>query len=159
MLIFFTLTSHWQKSGRICWRRSSGNTCYTVTLVSESRAESSWEPVLIVVQLKPIIVVRKEFSLKVCWSHWGPICISSWVLIAGRGVEKTRPQPKSTKNNHKISIHKGWELGIFHRDSAIHLGPTPMPNLYATKSLLKVERYVLQHMPTFMKSIPASVGR
>ena len=147
--MLFTLTSHWQKSGRICWRRGSGNTSCTVNLVSESGAESSWEPVLIVVQLKAISVVRKEFSLKVCWGHWGPICISSWVLVVGRGVVKARPQPKS-KCSVPGLIHKGWELGVFH--SFIYLCPMPTPNFYTTKSFSKVECYALRLVPNLLKS-------
>ena len=35
-------------------------------------------------------------------------------------------------------FHKGLELGIFHRDSSIHLRPMPTPKFYATKKLLKI---------------------
>ena len=35
-------------------------------------------------------------------------------------------------------FHKDRELGLFHRDSSIHLHPMPAPNFYATKSFSEV---------------------
>ena len=38
-------------------------------------------------------------------------------------------------------FNKSMELGIFHRDSSIHLRPTPTPSFYSTKSFSKVQRW------------------
>ena len=46
------------------------------------------------------------------------------------------------------------QLSIFHRDSSIHLRPTPSPNFYATKSFSKVGSYALRCAPNFMKLTP-----
>ena len=54
----------------------------------------------------------------------------------------------------KTCYHKGLELGIFHRDSSIHLRLTPTPNFYATKSFSKVGRCALRRAPNFMKLTP-----
>ena len=58
---------------------------------------------------------------------------------------------KKAKSYYWGWFHKGSVLGVFHRDSSIHL---PMPNFYATKSFSKVVRHALCRAPNFMKSTP-----
>ena len=51
-------------------------------------------------------------------------------------------------------FHKGWEMGVLHNNSSIHLHLTPKPNLYATESFSKVGHYTLWRAPNFIKLTP-----